>query len=295
MASDKLLALLAGHDSKRPMAFDDIVAASGLQAETVQMLMDHLFHSVPSAVNRAEITRYGKTQMFYWPTGVVVSFKGDQKAAFQYIRQKMWNARQAQPPRMQHTPPTAQIANRMAEKAVNQMEGILNMDTPMDTQGRQPVTSKHLLDAVAATPGIERKAIMQLLVYGDGSNKKQVEKMISNAIQQKAIRQDALNHLYLGEKIAAGHSAPHKAPNPQPETAKPVEQASNIREFKRPEQPEAENTEPAREFTAQNVFVDATGQLNIQLPGKVRMVFPAPDTRRIKAFLNAVDLESLCA
>lgn len=67
----KILATLAGASSQKPMAFDDLVKASGLLPATLNMVLVQMAHAVPATINCASITKAGKTQMLYWPTGVI--------------------------------------------------------------------------------------------------------------------------------------------------------------------------------------------------------------------------------
>lgn len=74
---EQLLKSMEGKSAQDPIAFDDIVKATGLPEPEVQQLLDVMYENIPARVNRAKITRGGIEQVFYWPTGVVQNFKGD--------------------------------------------------------------------------------------------------------------------------------------------------------------------------------------------------------------------------
>lgn len=286
MQPKEILALMAGCDSRKPIAFDDLVKASGMEPAKLEAMLEYMFSNAPFLVNRAQITRAGQTQMVYWPTGVLVdfNFSVNPKKRPQFTPSPVQRSEKPAP-RLQHAAATETIANQMASKAIKQVE-----KTQMQTNdSREPVTLKHVLDIVTATPGIKRETVMQLLVYGDGSNKKQVSKIISNATFLKRLFQDADGGLYLPHTVPA---APASTPAP---VEKRAESDSNIREFRRADKPDTVKPESERQYGAQQVYVDATGQLIIMQPGLVRMVFPADDTRQIQKLLLAIDLESLCA
>lgn len=346
MTTENILALLAGRDSKNPMGFDELLAASGMDSAMLISELEHICHQIPAPINCAQITRAGKSQMVYWPTGIV------EKAEWQHItinpRKLPPSGSLARPPRTQHAKPTEPIANRMAEQAIQKVEETMQKQT----ESRQPVTLKHVLELVIGRPGIKREEILQCLVYSDGSNNQQVRKIIVNATQNGRISVDDEDRLHPGPMISAslqrrqpkppkpektqkpvGKVVPYKesgqplppfteqnagptqnaeapsqpaAQEPAQNCAEksaepPVSESSNVHEFKRrdaanTDKPvsDTDKSEPDRYYTAHQVFVDATGQLIIQQPGMVRMVFPAPDTRRIQKLLLAIDLESLC-
>jgi hypothetical protein len=75
MEPEKILSLLAGHDSRKPMPFDELVKASGVDPAELEPILDAMFHRVPALINRAEITKANKTQLMYWPTGVIERFE----------------------------------------------------------------------------------------------------------------------------------------------------------------------------------------------------------------------------
>jgi hypothetical protein len=89
MEAEKILALLDGRDSRNQMPFDELVLVSGIDPSSCSRMLDAMFHRVPALVNRAQITRADKTQMVYWPTGVIEKF--DQKV----VDQRSWNQRVA--------------------------------------------------------------------------------------------------------------------------------------------------------------------------------------------------------
>lgn len=67
----QILALLKGHDAQHPLCFDALVQKSGLEEDTLKMVLQQLFDSQPRPINCAQITKGGKTYMVYWPTGEI--------------------------------------------------------------------------------------------------------------------------------------------------------------------------------------------------------------------------------
>jgi hypothetical protein len=76
MTHQKILTMLAGCSSQKPMPFTDLVNASGLLPATLLHVLGQMAHSLPATINCASITKNGTTQMVYWPTGVVEKSTG---------------------------------------------------------------------------------------------------------------------------------------------------------------------------------------------------------------------------
>jgi hypothetical protein len=317
MAAEKILAMLAGHDSKKPVAFDALVESCGLESATLQMVLDRMFKSIPASVNCCEITRGGKTQMYYWPTCVI------EKAARQDI---VINPRKLPPSGHLTKPP-------MADKAIKSMEKS-QMKKP-DTKDRRSASINDVLDIITATPGIRREDVMLRLVDSDGANKDRVATCISNAIYNKKIRKDDVNGLWPvvvknapESGLASAQSESSEKPSEQMKKPEGMEISDSKRSddegSKGMEKPEESAAQPSsnnvdreayiplrplripvsfnflakhtaeREYGKRDVYIDADGRFTILLNGQVRVVFPPKDTASIKRLFEATDLESLC-
>jgi len=157
-----------------------------------------------------------------------------------------------------------------------------------------------------------RVMLEYLAEHGQATNAKLIEisgatsvkPFIKNRINQGLIIKDGLIYRLADGVTPELLLEDRRLTNLPPPVIKPEKQQeqnhlqeSNVLEFKRAEEVQQVTPQdlPERGMTTHDVCVDADGQLVIQLPGKVRMVFPAPDTKRIKAYLAAIDLEALCA
>jgi len=129
---EKILALLAGHDSKKPMSFDDLAEKTGLLYATLEMVLEQMHHQVPAPINCAQITRGGKTQMVYWPTGMVDSKVQPFSLHGTPAKKPVVTT---SPPRRErvgriHIPELAPTTSKMAEQAVKHMETAMTQEKP---------------------------------------------------------------------------------------------------------------------------------------------------------------------
>jgi len=282
MEAKKIIAFMAGYDSRNPMPFDALVEASGLQPATLQMMLDQMFNSIPTLINRAEHTKGGKTQVVYWPTGIKPQdgiFKWTNNS-LSYLFKSPANT---QPPRRSEQP-------RKAPEQPHQQENVM----PREGKSRARVMLEYLAEHGQATNA--------KLIEISGATS--VKPFIKNRINQGLIIKDGLIYRLADGVTPELLLEDRRLTNLPPPVIKPEKQQeqnhlqeSNVLEFKRAEEVQQVTPQdlPERGMTTHDVCVDADGQLVIQLPGKVRMVFPAPDTKRIKAYLAAIDLEALCA
>ena len=73
-----ILKFMAGHTAQSPIAFDNLVKKSGIDAVVLLGDLQRLFNSQPTPINCAQITKGGKTYMVYWPTGAIAVRIGPQ-------------------------------------------------------------------------------------------------------------------------------------------------------------------------------------------------------------------------
>lgn len=280
-----ILGLLAGHDSKNPLPFDDLVKASGLFPATLEMVLNQMFETVPHPVNCAQITRAGKTQMVYWPTGVVAP-------AISLGRQAIDQKKRPTFPKVEPAPRQQQP---IQEEPMPQAE---------PTKSRARVLLEYLADHRSADGATlcQVAGIESISSYLGGHFKRGLILVSDDYIKGRGKTYTVAEGVTREQLLADGRKKnlpPHEQKAAKAEA--PAAPASNVHEFKptnspRPPAGEGQGVreELGRQYTAHHVFVDATGQLVIQQTGMVRMVFPAPDTLRIQKLLLAIDLESLC-
>jgi len=312
MTADKILALLAGHDSKKPMSFDDLAEKSGLLYATLEMVLEQMHHQVPAPINCAQITRGGKTQWVYWPTGVVEKAErqpiiiGSGKPP--PIRQAHPASIVTAPPRI-HCPDTSKAINRMSQKAINHMEQNDMEQQPLKSRGAA------MLELLAE----KREATYQQLL--DISGAKVVDPFIKGNLKRGLVIRDGRNYrvaegvtaeMLLADTRKQNLPPTRKQPEAEPAKAPPivfnepkvqfVSDAEfiptklpefipmNFPEYLRMDDPEAPS-----QCAVSQIFIDDSGQIILNIFGQTSITLAAADVLRIKRLLAAVDLESLAA
>lgn len=168
MTHQKLLTMLAGCNSQKPMAFDALVKASGLLPSTLEILMEQMAHSTPMAINRATVTKDGRTQMMIWPTGVI-NHPGRQMLI---INQKQLLAARAaweQQPRTAQVKPSASTLP-IPSKEISMGAAPSNLNTT-------------IYNKVVEHPGIGRDELVKFaLQQVPGATEKQAKKTIVNLV-----------------------------------------------------------------------------------------------------------------
>lgn len=169
MTHRKILAILAGASSQKPMAFEDLVKASGLSPATLLQVLDQMAHSIPATINCASITKAGKTQMLYWPTGVI------DKAA--------------QPFRINNEK-AAGFVTQARPALAHPNTSIPSKEIPMSMPPSKLNTI--IYNRIAEQPGIAQDALLQFVLHNvAGSTEKQVKKTIANLVHSsKKIRSE---------------------------------------------------------------------------------------------------------
>ena len=66
---EQILTMLAGNSSQHPMQFNALLTISGLQPDTLNMVLDQMYAA--HHINQATVTRSGVEQREVWPTGMV--------------------------------------------------------------------------------------------------------------------------------------------------------------------------------------------------------------------------------
>lgn len=170
MTHQKILAMLAGCSSQKPMPFDDLVKASGLLPATLGTVLMQMAHNIPATINCASITKDGKTQMVYWPTGVI-------EKATQHI---VINRQKAIAGGFSGTRQPLS-ALRPQASAVQPTTSIPTKEIPMGMPPRKLNTL--IYDKVAEQPGIAQDDLIAFaLPKVTGATEKQVKKTIANLV-----------------------------------------------------------------------------------------------------------------
>ncbi len=218
MTHQKILTLLEGSSSSNPMPFGELCMKSGLFPDNLKTVLEQMFNTVPAPINRATLTRGGKTQEVYWPTGMVGLRSGPQGIVINPLNP----SHQQRPPRNGGSDgsenKTTSFKAQQETAKVRQKTVIPATPTQEETMTTQQVTIKHILDLVIAKPGIERDKVMQALVCSDGSNRKVVMKCISNGIYHNVLKQtkeDGAVRLHPGEKANGSIKRQPKPPKPE--------------------------------------------------------------------------------
>ena len=65
---EQILSMLAGNSSQQPMQFNALLTISGLQPDTLNMVLDQMYAA--HHINQATVKRSGVEQREVWPTGM---------------------------------------------------------------------------------------------------------------------------------------------------------------------------------------------------------------------------------
>jgi hypothetical protein len=68
---EKVLSVIKNATSSDPVGFDTLEKLTFSTGIRLEALMDDLYQSRPPVINRAQVTRDGKSQMVYWATGMI--------------------------------------------------------------------------------------------------------------------------------------------------------------------------------------------------------------------------------
>jgi hypothetical protein len=77
LTHQKILTMLEGCSSAKPMEFDTLIEKTGLLPDTLAMVLAQMQHSLPATINSCIITRAGKSRTVYWPTGASLDKQGN--------------------------------------------------------------------------------------------------------------------------------------------------------------------------------------------------------------------------
>ncbi|MEW5905129.1 MAG: hypothetical protein AB1722_12400 [Pseudomonadota bacterium] len=147
---------LKGCSSTNPMPFEQLLDKTGLQADTLHMVLHQMQHSVPASINSASVTKQGKTQLLIWPTGVL---------------------RDSIPYRVV----SDQIANRNRELKQQQEQ---ETTMPKNNRGSKPgALNSTLYSLIEQTPGIAHETLVKDALHQyPGETEAHIAKTLSNMV-----------------------------------------------------------------------------------------------------------------
>lgn len=146
MSIEKILALMSGCDQHKPMPFSALLEKSGLQPDTLSMVLRQMRYDIPMQINSITLTRDGSTQDMYWPTGVVKHGIGPQGIVISPVKRPTFKPlAQREPPR-EAQPTTAAPA-------------------PRNQRGRKPSElCAALYERICEQPGVTKKELRKYVL-----------------------------------------------------------------------------------------------------------------------------------
>lgn len=298
----KILAMMSGCDSSKPMSFETLVEKSGLQPSTMESVLWQMRYASPPLINSATVTRDGESQEVYWPIGIV-----DHRKAFQTTI-NLGNSiasgfsGQRQPPRRSETErpagssgsekkttSTAAPESPMEAKPITIQEAPMNSTTKPAVRKASKITQA-IYDKIVAHPGIKHADLIKhALKECPDSTEKQANKSIQNLIHvSKKIRaegkgEDRTLHLTIGvSAVKTKPTAPAKRAVGKLITGK---EAKALRKTKFRSSPKkASIAEVDRSF---GCLIDDEDHLHLIL-GENKMILNPIHVQRLDGFLKRI-------
>lgn len=281
MNKQKILEVLRGTKPANPMSFDVIQYKTDISIPVLEKLLFEMCAERPAPIEREIMKRGGKEQFYYWPTGVV-SHPKTEKPAEPKPQEAAISTTQASGARVISPVPTQSIATNMADKAIVKVEKA-TMTKPQD-----------------AAPAKSKVGTMLEMIADRGFCS---DKELCRAVETNNAK--VFLAPYLNKKLIVGSEG---------ENGRIYRLALGVKKedlFRRPlvkPAPEAETElapAPVTDDTALSPLSDAlcAGQFSITPDGEILILqsgfiqhqFPLETAIQLKRFLNAIDLESLCA
>ncbi|HSH71571.1 MAG TPA: hypothetical protein VK974_00815 [Methylophilaceae bacterium] len=194
---EHILQLLNGATSQQPMALNEVVLKSGLVEVTVKGILQNMYHSLPSIVNRAEITRAGIKDFYYWPTGIVA------KAVRQGIvinPEKRQNFDSASIGRTTASNVRRSETNQQSANERSQIttENDMGLHGKNKDQGFKKVSGKTICQYVYENPGTHFDKLYTTLADREGGNPENVRDMVYYLLRLKALEKSSGKFITLG-------------------------------------------------------------------------------------------------
>jgi hypothetical protein len=288
MTHDKILAMLAGHDAQHPMAFDDLVKKSGLLPATLNMILLDMYNSISKPINYATITKKGKTQTVYWPTGVVNVRTGPQGIVINPRSPHSMGFVGRDIPSHMHLAPSKVKPNTAKVQLTTSTIQENTMSTPIGGKGGPSQLNLTINRLIEATPGITHQVLVKKVLHSfPAETQTHIQKTLSNMqhVTKKIIGVGKLGDraYWLKDKAPAEASSPvekKKALNPDD-----LENAALRRAL------ETKATHPAagEESEYYGLNLNDEGCLFISV-GEIDLRLNAAQTQRLHRFMGRLSL-----
>lgn len=268
----KILALLEGRDSTRPMRFDDLLEASKLTPATLTLLLDQMANAMPASINRATVTKGSLTQVMVWPTGVIAPSRGSQSIVINPL-----NSLNLRPQRAELETKPKQTTQ---ETTVN-----LNMK---NKPPKVSATTKAVLDKVIVHPGIDKSSLIKhVLTEVPNTTEVKISSSIGNLMTRNKIHAKGprgKQTIHPGSAI----SAPQKTK--QAQQAQGASEAPKVDIHQEPTAQAEKTVIPERDLGVYfGLNLDDQDHLHITVGDDDLMLFPE-QTQRLHQFLSRIQL-----
>lgn len=297
MAQQKILEVLDGIKPANPMAFEVIAYKLGLSASVLEKNLDDMCQQRPAPIERTSIKRGGKEQYYYWPTGVV-SHQKTEKPAEPKPQAAAISTAQASGARVNSPVSTSSIATSMADKA------IVNMEKPTMTKPQAAPLAKSkigiMLDLIiqgrvsyqalkeAANEASPRSFLQpyidkKLIIVIDTENGREFE------LAPGVTKVDLMRRPLVKPEPAAKKTAAPKPVVKESLTTEPAPAPAPVTDDT------ALKSTLSDALCAGQFSITPDGEILILQNGFIQHQYSLETALRLKRFLNAIDLESLCA
>lgn len=329
-AQQAILNALKGATSAAPVSFLTLAEKTGLQGGPLLTMLDQMVQQVPCHINRAYVERAGFKGFVYWPTGIVAAPLPLARHSIKHMPDipragRLETAEKAAPVVQAKPVKPAQPKPQAAVKTTPQPSGVRVKQTPAKAVADMAAAAiQHMENPVSKSKSIIAIEYLHSVGSATGVEIKQaVARLSGKEPGSEGARSYLISFIKRGLVTVSddwqGGTATGKTYSVKPGmsieqilaelgTAKPVNRFSrstepaalpdNVTKLQPKtanSHPETATETPVRHYDTSQIGIDPTGQLIIQEPGLVKRVFPREATLQIKKFLNAIDLESLCA
>lgn len=148
--------------AQAPLSVSQLVKVSRMDKFDLQNLLDNMYHTIPSSVNRAYCFKKGEWAWFYWPTGII------QSSALLVAKYGRTLPDRLPPPRRVENKPQAKPA--LTEKETEMSE--------------KKITHVDIVKVVIANPGIDS------LVLRDKGKYMAISVMLSHCFKQEFLKKN---------------------------------------------------------------------------------------------------------
>ncbi|HAF44694.1 MAG TPA: hypothetical protein DCK83_07080 [Gallionellaceae bacterium] len=168
LTHQKILAMLAGCDSQKPMPFDTLVEKTGLLPETLSLVLDQMQHSLPATINSCAITKGGSKQTVYWPTGAVGN-----PLSFHQINNRNWQRALDEKASVRR--------EEVRPAASTEQEQTMTKSTGVGKGAQPSALNQTLYNLILASPGISEDELVKRVLKDDPEEtEKHIRKTLAN-------------------------------------------------------------------------------------------------------------------